>query len=77
MDMPPPPTPREYVAQRIQAAMDEQGVSQRYLAEVAGIPTANLSRYLRAKTSARLDDLASIAQALGVPLADLMPASAA
>lgn len=75
--MPKRYNPREYVAGRINAAMKEQGVSLRDLAERSGVPASSLSRYLRGLTSPTLDHLAAIAGALDASLADFMPERAA
>lgn len=71
------PTTREYVTTRIRETMKTRKVSQNELADLSGVPASSLSRYMRGLTSPTLDHLARIADALNVPLADLMPARAA
>lgn len=71
--MPPRHPEREQVAGLVKAAMEDRGISLNTLADLTGISASSMSRYLRAKTSPTIDHLALIAEALGTPLADLMP----
>ncbi|BBB01127.1 hypothetical protein RVR_8384 [Actinacidiphila reveromycinica] len=60
------------VGRRIRVAREERQLSQERLAELAGIGRHSVYRTELATHSPSLDHLVLIAQALGVPLTDLI-----
>lgn len=57
------------LAERIQFAMDERGVSQADLARITGMTTSNIAYIVNGKTkNPRLDSVVLIAKALDVSL---------
>ncbi|MEU3962940.1 helix-turn-helix transcriptional regulator [Streptomyces buecherae] len=63
---------RRRVGARIRGLREERGWSQEHLAERAGISRQTMYRTELATHAATIDMLAHIADALGVPLADLV-----
>ena len=58
---------------RLSALRVQRGLSQRQLAEAAGLPLGELCAAERGRCDLSVIALADLAQALGVPPADLMP----
>ena len=57
---------------RIQHLLDYRGMTQRELAEKAGITEAAVSRYLKDERTPRAITVASIAKALEVPVSEIV-----
>ena len=64
---------RADVAAEVRALLGRQDKSQRWLSEQTGIGAPGLSRRLKGERDFNLDELSSIATALGVPLSALLP----
>lgn len=60
-------------AEKVAAARLDAGVSLQHLAEATGIPYATLHRKITGRSSFDLDQLAAVANALGVDPRDLLP----
>lgn len=60
------------IGDRIRHALSYRNMSQRELAEKAGITEAAVSRYLKGDRIPRAVTVARIAKALGVPVSELM-----
>lgn len=69
------PTGRD-VAAEVRAHLGRQAKSQRWLSEQTGIGAPGLSRRLKGDRAFTLDELACIADALGVPMSALLPTEA-
>jgi len=73
---PPPPdwviARRRAVGDRIRAARRIRGLSQERLAELAGMDRQAINRIEQGHQSPILDNLIRIADALGVPLSELV-----
>jgi transcriptional regulator with XRE-family HTH domain len=67
-------TPTYHVATEIRAAMARKRVTQTALAALIGMPVYSLARRLSNQAPLTVDELAAIAAALDVPVADLLPA---
>ena len=65
-------TPIRRVAMRLKRLRDEQGLSQRALAEKAGISREYLARLETARQDPTLSTLEKLAKALGVKVAALL-----
>ncbi|MFI6251535.1 helix-turn-helix domain-containing protein [Streptomyces sp. NPDC051016] len=63
---------RRAIGDRIRAARGERKLSQERLAELAGLDRQAINRIEQAHQSALLDNLIRIAEALDVPLAELV-----
>ncbi|MFJ8146538.1 helix-turn-helix domain-containing protein [Streptomyces sp. NPDC096048] len=63
---------RRLVGDRIRATRRDQKLTQEMLAELAGLDRQAINRIEQAHASPLLDNLFRIADALGVPLADLV-----
>ncbi|MEW2525387.1 helix-turn-helix transcriptional regulator [Streptomyces sp. NPDC047071] len=63
---------RRAVGERIRAARLHANLTQEKLAEVAGLDRQTINRMEQGHASPRLDNLVRIADALDVPLADLV-----
>lgn len=66
------PTLYREIGERIMLARRRAGLSQRDLGARLGITHAAVSDIERAKSRPNLDNLADIAEAIGVPLADIV-----
>lgn len=66
-----PDTGRRVFGERIRALRQERGLSQERLAELAGVHRTYLSSLERGERNVSLDNIYAIADALGVPPADL------
>ncbi len=66
-------TPTYQVAAEIRAVMARKRVTQRGLAALIDMPVELLHRRLAGKTEISVNDLAAIAAAIGVPVAELIP----
>jgi transcriptional regulator with XRE-family HTH domain len=60
------------VAQRILTHLNDQGLSQRWLAEQTSIPLATLNRRVQGRTSFTIEELYSVASALDTSVAELV-----
>ena len=58
--------------QNIKQAREKQDLLQRELADMAGVPVRTIGRIERGEVDVRLGTLKKIADALGVPLRDLV-----
>lgn len=65
-------SPSQAVADRIKAIAKERGVSQNALASRLGVSPAVISRILRNPDRSKLDTLRRIAEALNVPVRELL-----
>jgi transcriptional regulator with XRE-family HTH domain len=63
---------RRLVGDRIRNAREDAGLTQEMLAELAGLDRQAINRIEQAHASPKLDNLFRIADALNVPLADLV-----
>ena len=63
---------RRAIGDRIREVRRERKLSQERLAELAGLDRQAINRIEQGHASALLDNLIRIADALGVPLADLV-----
>ncbi|NUS78446.1 MAG: helix-turn-helix transcriptional regulator [Streptomyces sp.] len=63
---------RRQVGEQIRHVREHHNLSQRQVCEATGIDIASLSRIEQGHTSPLLDTLIRIADAIGVPLADLV-----
>jgi transcriptional regulator with XRE-family HTH domain len=63
---------RRIVGDRIRDARQDAGLTQEMLAELAGLDRQAINRIEQAHASPLLDNLFRIADALNVPLADLV-----
>lgn len=63
---------RRQVGEQIRRVREHHNLSQRQVCEATGIDIASLSRIEQGHTSPLLDTLIRIADAIGVPLADLV-----
>ncbi|MBZ6250589.1 helix-turn-helix domain-containing protein [Streptomyces olivaceus] len=66
------PARRRQIGDQIRAARSEQKISQEKLAEAVGLDRKTVNRIEQGAHSALLDHLLLIADALDVPLADLV-----
>jgi transcriptional regulator with XRE-family HTH domain len=62
---------RRVFGQRVRALREARGLSQEQLAELAGVHRTYLSSLERGERNVGLDNIHAIAQALGVPTAEL------
>jgi hypothetical protein len=65
------------MARRVVSALEERGHTVPWLAEASGIPLPRLEDLLYLRSGFTVTDLGDIAAALGVPVAALVPPSAA
>ena len=70
-----PETGRRVFGERVRALRQERGLSQERLAELAGVHRTYLSSLERGERNVGLDNINAIAEALGVPPADLFESS--
>jgi transcriptional regulator with XRE-family HTH domain len=63
---------RRVIGDQIRAARREAGLSQEKLAELAGMDRQSINRIEQGHQAALIDNLIRIADALGVPLAELV-----
>lgn len=63
------------IGDRIQAALDMRGMSQRQLAQATSMEQATINRYVKGKRTAKPSTLAKIARVLGVTVSYLMELS--
>jgi transcriptional regulator with XRE-family HTH domain len=70
------PEVRNRIAGEVRAAMARSQKTQRDLAEVLGIDQPSVSLRLRGERSFRAEELAVVAEWLGVPAADLLEPAA-
>jgi transcriptional regulator with XRE-family HTH domain len=68
---------REQVAEEVRALLARRRLNGAKLAEAIGRSEMYVSRRLRAETAFDLDDLQNIAETLGVPVLQLLPAGGA
>ena len=66
----------DYFGARLKALRKKAGLTQEELADVLGISYMTVRRWEAGKASPRVEDIPSIAQALGVPEADLLDTNA-
>jgi transcriptional regulator with XRE-family HTH domain len=66
------PARQRALGHRIAALREDAGLSQEQLAERAGMERRSIQRYENAVRTPRITDLWLIAEALGVPAADLI-----
>jgi len=66
------PTRRRQIGERIRTHRRHAGLSQIQLGERVGRDHKTIHRYETAQSAPNLDDLLLIADALGIPLADLV-----
>jgi transcriptional regulator with XRE-family HTH domain len=66
-----PDTGRRVFGERIRALRQDRGLSQERLAEMAGVHRTYLSSLERGERNVSLDNIYAIAEALGVPPAEL------
>ena len=66
----------DYFGSRLKALRKKAGLTQEELADVLGISYMTVRRWEAGKASPRVEDIPSIAQALGVPEADLLDTNA-
>ena len=64
---------RAFLGRRVRALRVERGLSQSTLAAQIGTPQPKLSRIELGKTDVQLSTIKKLADALGVPLKDLLP----
>ncbi len=69
-------TPTPKIAANIRAELGRQNKTRAALAREMGVTEMWLSRRVNAQTPFTVDDLATIAAALDVPMADLLPTEA-
>lgn len=62
----------ELVAQKVRRALIERGLSQRGLARQTRIPIQRLNRRLCGETPFKIDEITEIAEALQMPVAELL-----
>lgn len=67
-------SPSQWVAAEVRAELARQRRTVVGLSEVTGIPLATLNRRLNRDSKFTIDEIDAIAVALGVPVADLLPA---
>ncbi|HDT4050889.1 TPA: helix-turn-helix transcriptional regulator [Enterobacter bugandensis] len=60
------------ITTRIKAVRESTGVTQRYISEQSGVDVHQLSRYENGHQIPSVESLQRIAQALGVPMEDLI-----
>lgn len=65
-------TPAAQIARSVRAEMARRGINQETLAERLGLTQRAMSRRLTADTSFRAEELAAIADVLGVPVATFL-----
>lgn len=63
---------RAAITKNIDQALDKQGLSRNALSDKAGIPKSTLYRNLDRPEQFKFAELGQIAEALGVPLTDLI-----
>ncbi len=68
-------TPAAEIARAVRAEMARRGITQETLADRLGLTQRAMSRRLTADTSFRAEELAAIAEVLGVPVDVLLPTS--
>lgn len=69
----PTPTATAAASAEVRAEMGRQGLSVSGLAQAGGFSTVQLSRRLNGRVAWTVDDLSEIADALDVPLSQLLP----
>lgn len=69
-------TPTPQITANIRAELGRQNKTRAALAREMGVTEMWLSRRVNAQTPFTVDDLATIAAALDVPMADLLPTEA-
>lgn len=67
-------TPTYHVAAEIRAVMARKRVTQTELAAKISVPTYTLARRLSGEIPITVNELTAIAEALGVSIAELLPA---
>lgn len=70
-------SPAETVVERIKAVMAERQITGVELARRLGFTQAYISRRLTGEVDFRMAELTAVAEALGVPLSQFIPASPA
>lgn len=66
-------TPTQAVGANVRAEVARRGLTQAALADVIGVSQSQLSKRLRGVIPFDVNELAAIAKALDVPIADLLP----
>lgn len=66
---------REAIAARVRGALAECHKTQRDIAPILGIPQSSVSLSVRGKRPFRAEELATLADHLGVPVERFMPVS--
>lgn len=68
--------PSKIIGANVRAEMARRGVTQAKLAAALGLSQPSVSARLRGVTPFDVDELHTVADFLGVPLSDLLPADA-
>lgn len=68
-------TSREAIGAEVRAGLARKGLTQKQLAAVLGVTETTLSGRIRGRTPFDTDELALISDLIGVPIAELLPAS--
>lgn len=74
MDMTQSARGSAYVVGEVRAEMARQGITQPRLAPLIGMKTSGLNSRLAGRQEFKISELIKIADALGVPVAQFMPA---
>lgn len=61
------------LGERVRLMREQRGLMQKELASSANLPVRTIGRIERGEVDVRLSTLNKIAQALGVPIRDLLP----
>ena len=72
-----PSVERDKIAAEVRAELARQQKTQRDAAEILGLPQQSVQLRLAGKRSFRAEELATLAEALGVPVTRFIPANAA
>jgi transcriptional regulator with XRE-family HTH domain len=64
---------REHIAAEVRAELARQGKTQRDIAAVLDLPQPSVQLRLAGKRSFRAEELALLAESLGVPVSQFMP----
>lgn len=68
-----PPTPTAQVGANVRAEMARKGVTQQQLGSHLGLAQASISARLRGRTAFNVNELATVAAFLDVPMESLLP----
>ena len=64
---------RQHIAAEVRAELARQNKTQREIAEVLGLPQPSVQLRLAGKRSFRAEELAKLAESLGVPVSQFVP----